>query len=155
MGEATIETNLLPALGPEKPESLPTQLMMRATMNAYVDRINAGDNDGVVNLFADDAIIEDPVGSQAKSGEAIVRWFAQTVAFATNIVPIAPIRGSYANAAALIFDVTFQPPGDGPRLLIRSLDVCTFNTAGQITRLSAYWGPDDVETAKADPRDAR
>jgi steroid delta-isomerase len=44
-----------------------------------------------------------------------------------------------------MFEVTFQPD-DGPRLLIRSLDVCTFNDEGLISSLKGYWGPDDMET---------
>ena len=124
----------------------PDQTHMRAALQAYVDRINAGDRDGVLALFARDAVIEDPVGSPPKTGEEIRAWFSDTIAFDTHIRPVAPIRGSHANAAALVFDVTFQPP-EGPRLLIRSLDVCTFDGEGKITSLKAYWGPEDVEPA--------
>ena len=74
------------------------------------------------------------------------RLASDTIAFDTHIRPVAPIRGSHANAAALVFDVTFQPP-EGPRLLIRSLDVCTFDGEGKISSLKAYWGPEDLEPA--------
>lgn len=124
----------------------PNQAHMRAALQAYVDRINAGDRDGVLALFASNAVIEDPVGSPPKTGEEIRAWFSDTIAFDTHIRPVAPIRGSHANAAALVFDVTFQPP-EGPRLLIRSLDVCTFDGEGKITSLKAYWGPEDMEPA--------
>jgi steroid delta-isomerase len=130
-------------------DALPSQAQMRAALQAYVDRINAGDRDGVVALFAPDAVIEDPLGSPPKSGAEIADWFSDTVAFKTHIEPVAPIRGSHANAAALVFEVTFQPP-EGPRLLIRSLDVCTFNADGLITSLTAYWGPDDMTLATPD-----
>ncbi|CAD7340666.1 steroid delta-isomerase [Sphingomonadales bacterium 56] len=122
----------------------PSQDLMRQALQAYVDRINAGDKDGVLALFAPGAVIEDPLGSPPKTGADIDSWFADTIAFDTHIRPVAPIRGSHANAAALVFDVTFQPP-EGPRLLIRSLDVCTFDAEGRITSLKAYWGPDDME----------
>lgn len=124
----------------------PSQERMRGALQAYVDRINAGDRDGVIALFARDAVIEDPLGSPSKTGADIVAWFSDTIAFNTHIRPVAPIRGSHANSAALVFEVTFQPP-EGPRLLIRSLDVCTFDAAGLITSLKAYWGPDDMEPA--------
>jgi len=122
----------------------PSQAEMRAALESYVARINSGDRDGVLALFSPDAIIEDPVGSPAKAGEAITAWFDDTIAFATQIRPVAPIRGSHGDAAALMFDVTFQPPG-GPAMLIRSLDVCTFDREGRIASLKAYWGPEDVE----------
>ncbi|HUD94935.1 nuclear transport factor 2 family protein [Sphingobium sp.] len=117
---------------------------MRAALEAYVDRINKGDKNGILALFAPDAVIEDPVGAPTRSGKAIETWFADTITFGTRIRPVAPIRGSHANAAALIFEVTFRPP-DGPPMLIRSLDVCTFDGEGRITSLKAYWGPDDVD----------
>jgi len=117
---------------------------MRAAMQAYVDRINARDAAGVLDLFAPDAVIEDPVGDAPKSGAALAAWFADTIAFDTRIHPVAPIRGSHGNAAALAFDVTFTPP-DGGRLRIRSIDVCTFDDDGRITSLKGYWGPDDME----------
>ncbi len=116
---------------------------MKAALEAYVERINAGDCDGVVALFAPDATIEDPLGTPPKTGAQIVAWFEDTVRFNTRIMPVAPIRGSHANAAALMFEVTFQPP-DGPRLMIRSLDVCTFDAQARITSLKAYWGSEDI-----------
>ena len=108
---------------------------MRAAMQAYVDRINAGDVDGVHALFAGDAVIEDPVGSLPRTGDEIRRWFVDTIAFGTRIEPVGPIRGSHGNAAALAFEVTFTPP-NGRRLRIRSIDVCRFNDAGRITSLN-------------------
>lgn len=134
-------------------ETQPSQAQMRAGLEAYAERINRGDLDGIIALFAPGAVIEDPVGTPPKTGAEIAAWFADTVAFGTHIKPVAPIRGSHANAAALMFDVTFQPP-EGPAMLIRSLDVCTFDAEGRILRLMAYWGPDDVEILEEPPRGA-
>lgn len=117
---------------------------MRAGLEAYVERINAGDRDGIVALFAPDATIEDPVGSPLKRATEIADWFADTVAFGTQIRPVTPIRGSHGNEAALIFEVTFTPPG-GPAMMIRSVDICTFDTDGLITSLRGFWGPDDMQ----------
>lgn len=124
-------------------DTVPAQADMRAALGAYVARINAGDTTAILALFAPDAVIEDPVGSSPKSGAAIVAWFEQTVAFKSHLRPVAPIRGSHANAAALTFEVRFQPPG-GPAMLIRSLDICTFDADCRITSLRAYWGANDV-----------
>jgi steroid Delta-isomerase len=125
-----------------------SEAAMKATLQAYVDRTNAGDADGLLALFAADAIIEDPVGTPVKRGEEIAAWFRDSAAFATRIMPVAPMRGSHSNEAALVFDVEFTPPG-GPRTLIRSLDVCTFDEQARITSLRAFWGPGDVEPAAA------
>ncbi len=125
---------------------LARQAQMKAALQAYVDRTNAGDAAGLVALFASDAVIEDPIGSPLKSGADISAWFADTVAFGTHITPVAPLRGSHGDEALVVFDVTFTPP-DGTRLRIRSADACTFDANGLITSLRAYWGPDDLEPA--------
>ena len=125
---------------------IPPEATMKAALQAYVDRINAGDLEGVLALFAPGAVIEDPVGSPPKTGEDLPRWFADTMAFDTRITPVAPIRGSHGNAALVVFDVAFTPPG-GKRMRIRSADVCTFDAAGLITTLHGYWGPGDITLA--------
>lgn len=122
------------------------QAAMRAALQAYVDRMNTGDAGGLCALFAADAVIEDPVGSPLKKGDEIKRWFEEAVAFGARITPVAPIRGSHDNAAALAFEVEFTPT-DGQRLRIRSIDVCRFDAAGLIVSLQAYWGAEDVELA--------
>lgn len=125
---------------------VPGQQAMRDALEAYVARTNAGDAPGLVALFAPGATIEDPVGTRVKQGADIAAWFADSVAFETRITPIAPIRGSFANEAALVFDVEFTPP-DSARMRVRSLDICTFDGAGRITSLRACWGPEDIGPA--------
>ena len=125
---------------------IPTQAAMKATLQAYVDRINASDAAGVTALFAPDAVIEDPIGSEPRTGKAIAEWFADTVAYQTRITPVAPHRGSHGNEALLVFDVEFTPPG-GERLRIRSADACRFDASGRITSLRAFWGPEDIGPA--------
>jgi len=124
----------------------PTRAAMEAALDAYVERINAGDAAGVLALFAPGAVIEDPIGIPIKSGEDLPGWFADTVAFQTRITPVTPIRGSHADEALLVFDVEFTPP-DSPRLRLRSADACRFDAAGRITSLRAFWGPEDLAPA--------
>lgn len=122
------------------------QAIMKAALQAYVDGINAGDAEAVTALFAEDATIEDPVGTPAKRGPEIAAWFTDTIAYRTRIAPVAPVRGSHGEEAALAFDVEFSPP-EGPRLRIRSIDVCRFDAQGRIVSLRAFWGPEDIEVA--------
>ena len=136
----------MPETAPPQAAVVPAQAAMKAALQAYVDRTNAGDASGLVALFASDAVIEDPVGTPSRRGEEIAAWFADSVAFNARITLVAPFRGSHANEAAMAFDVEFTPPGS-PRLLIRSVDVFCFGEAGLITSLRAFWGPDDVEPA--------
>jgi len=134
---------------PDRSAAVLPQEVMKAALQAYVDRTNAGDADGIIALFSPEATIEDPVGTPLKRGHQIAEWFRDSVAFGARLFPVGPIRGSHANEAAFAFDVEFTPP-DSQRLRIRSLDVCTFDQAGLITSLRAFWGPDDIGPAQGD-----
>ena len=102
----------------------PTRAAMEATLNAYVERINAGDAAGVLALFAPGAVIEDPIGSPAKTGDDLPGWFADAAAFRTRITPVTPIRGSHGNEALLVFEVEFTPHGARRYFLDVVSDAC-------------------------------
>ena len=80
---------------------MPTQAEMKATMVKYVERVNAGDADGVVALYADGATIEDPVGSPPRADRAaITELYRNAVATNVRLKILAGPFGSFANAAA-------------------------------------------------------
>ena len=130
-------------------EEMPSEPMMKAALQAYVDGLNRGDAAAVIALFAENAVIEDPVGTPPKRGREIVDWFHQAVAMRAQLRPVAPARGSHGNAAALAFIVTTQ--WEGQQVSIHSLDTCTFDAAGKIVELKGYWGPEDMEVSVKEP----
>src|SRR5690625_1949561 len=86
-------------------EKMPEEHVMKAAMQTYIDSFNAGDAEGLISLLADDATIEDPVGSELVEGiEAIAEFYRGGVKVVTEMSLSAPIRGSHANAAAMAFD---------------------------------------------------
>jgi steroid delta-isomerase len=121
-----------------------SEQQMKQAMQAYIDLYNQDDLEGVVGLYADDATVEDPVGTPVKSGKAAIRdfyKFAMTTGARLSLV--APIRGSHGNSAAMPFDVTLSYQGS--RMVIRVIDVMTFDAAGKFTSMRAYWGPGDMQ----------
>jgi steroid delta-isomerase len=121
---------------------MPTQTEMKAALQAYIDGFNADDPDAIMALFADDAVIEDPVGSPLKSRAEFEAFIRQGVKFGARLKLAAPIRGSHGNRAAMVFIVTFVR--DGVRYTTNSADVMTFDEAGKIVRMDGFWGPGDV-----------
>jgi steroid Delta-isomerase len=121
---------------------MPSQSEMKAALQAYIDGFNADDADAIMALFADDAVIEDPVGSPLKSRAEFEAFIRQGVRFGARLKLAAPIRGSHGNHAAMVFTVTFVQ--DGVRYTTNSTDVMTFDAAGKISRMEGYWGPGDV-----------
>ena len=117
---------------------------MRHALQAYVDAFNRGDADTVIALFADDATVEDPYGKPAMAGkEAFGSFFKYAVELGAKLTLQAPIRASQGDAAAMCFDVKvfYQDAMQ----LIRVIDVMTFNDAGKIKSMRAYWGVSDMQ----------
>jgi steroid delta-isomerase len=121
---------------------MPSQAEMKAALQAYIDGFNAGDPHAIMALFADDAVIEDPVGSPPKSRAEFETFIRQGVKFGARLKLAAPIRGSHGNHAAMVFTVTFVQ--NEVRYTTNSTDVMTFDAAGKVTRMEGYWGPGDV-----------
>jgi steroid delta-isomerase len=129
------------------PNPTPTPAQMRAALQRYVDAINACDTEAVVALYAEDATIEDPVGSPPIQGRAaIAAFYGKVVPLGLKLRMVAPVRGSHGNAAAMAFEVEAPAPG-GVRSLIRVIDVMTFDAAGRFTSMKAYWATDDANIA--------
>lgn len=120
---------------------MPSQEHMKQALQTYVDAFNAADPVTVCDLYADDAVIEDPVGHPPITGRAdIEEFYANAIAGGAKLALDAPIRGSHGDRAAMAFTV------DVPGMRIRAIDVMTFNDEGKITRMEAHWGPGDIET---------
>jgi len=125
---------------------MPTEDQMRAAMAEYINAFNRVDLEGILALYADDATVEDPVGTPIKLGAETLREF-YTVALESGaqLALSAPIRTSRGNEAAMAFDISLTLES-GP-CVIRAIDVMTFNEAGQFTSMRAFWGPSDMVAA--------
>ena len=51
-----------------------------AICDRYVEMVDAGDTDGIMELYAEDSWIEDPIGSERKVGKAVIREFYAGIA---------------------------------------------------------------------------
>jgi len=120
---------------------VPTEAQMKAALEAYIAGLNARDADAVLALFADDAEIEDPVGTRVIRGAEIEAWFRGAVQVEPQLELEAPIRGSHGDSAAMAFTVSTRRKNG--RFVTRSLDVAHFDADGRIRRLEGYWGPAD------------
>lgn len=120
---------------------------MKAAMQAYIDHFNRSDATAIADLYADDATVEDPVGSPLKKGKAeIAAFYQMAVATGARLELAAPIRASHGNAAAMAFNVRLNMP-EG-KAHIQVIDVMTFNDAGKFTSMKAYWGKSDMVLEK-------
>jgi steroid delta-isomerase len=117
---------------------MPSEASMKAVLQAYLDNFNAANIDGLVGLFAADANVEDPVGAPAHVGTAAIRaFYTDAMKNGAQLSLSAPMRGSHGNAAAMAFEAKIGA------LTVRIIDVMTFNEAGKVTSMKAYFGPED------------
>ncbi|BAC12244.1 steroid delta-isomerase [Oceanobacillus iheyensis HTE831] len=124
---------------------MPTEQEMKASLQKYLEGFNEGNSEKVISLFAEDARVEDPVGSEPLKGKAsITTFFQQAIPSVKRLELAAPIRGSHGNAAAMAFNIYVEMEGKGA--VIRCIDVMTFNDDGFIIDMKAYWGPEDVQS---------
>ena len=122
--------------------TMPTPEHMQAAVRAYIAALNAGDIDAIVALYAEDATVEDPVGSTPQRGLAQIRTFySASLSMALQVVLDGEIR-AVANEAAFAFSVSLVM--DGKRITIRPIDVMRFDAQGRITSMRAFFGNHNI-----------
>jgi steroid delta-isomerase len=116
---------------------------VRATVAQYLERFSAGDREGWLDLFADDATMEDPVGTEVRVGrEAIGAFWDQSVAMADSItLQMVQGPGVRGNEAAWAMEAHVTLGKD--TFIAPTIDVMTFADDGRITSMRAYYGQND------------
>lgn len=117
---------------------------MKEVVAAYLDRHSAGDVDGVVSLFADNATVWDPVDSDPHvGGDAVRAFFTGThdMVDTLTLTATGPVRcaGSFAAFPMLVNSVM----GDF-KMELDVIDVMTFDDDGKIVEMKAYWNMADA-----------
>lgn len=115
---------------------------MTAALQTYVDSISNSDLEAIINLFAEDAVVEDPVGTDPHIGHAALREFYQMACDSVSKMVLegnVRVTKKWAAAGMLAY-----PKGAEDSLVIETLDVMEFNEEGKIIRMTAYWGDSNM-----------
>ncbi len=114
---------------------MPDRDALTATCERYVELLAEGDIDGIVALYAADATVEDPVGSDLRIGiEAVEAFYRETIppegvpAVSTGGVRVA------GDEAAFPFEVRY-----GDDFVLPIIDVMRFRADGRISSMRAFW----------------
>lgn len=110
-----------------------------ATVNTYLESFGKKDLDAIMDLYAEDAWIEDPVGTERKVGHAAIRDFYQIGIDMGAVGTLESEVRVAANEVAFAFRMEVDT-GSGI-LVISPIDVMTFNEDGKITSMRAFFGP--------------
>lgn len=126
---------------------MPTVEQMRAAVTEYAEKHSACDTDAVVALFSAECVVADPVDAQPMIGrEALHAFFGGThqMAEAFELAITGPIR-AVGNWAAVPLHATTTMGGSTFEVDI--IDVFTFDEAGLIADMRAYWTAADIVTS--------
>ena len=116
----------------------PTEEQIAAAMQQYVDSITEGDLESILDIFSDDAVVEDPVGSEPKRGKDALREFYQMTieSVETMILEGNPRARDQWGACAMLA----YPAGMDGKMEVETLDVMEFDEAGKVVAMTAYFG---------------
>lgn len=118
---------------------------MVAAVKAYVRSYNRRDLDGVCAVFAEDAAVEDPVGTPARIGQAALReFFAVGIDAGARLTLDGPVRCADGHAA-FAFHVNLHWDGTDTRIDV--IDIFTFDAEGKVANMKAYFGPANMGAA--------
>jgi len=111
---------------------------IEAAARAYLDSYAKGDIDGRAALFADDVIVEEPVGGMPMTGKAAVLGFWRATAEAgwrtENRLERIVVCG---DEALMVFTARMSTPGEGSASM-QVFENLAFDGNGKIVRLRAF-----------------
>jgi steroid delta-isomerase len=128
---------------------LPDAKQIRQLIERYPEMVTRGDVDGIVALYAEDARIEDPIGSDVLRGRDAVRRFYEASAGKVDMRRTGPVRVA-GSEAAWPLRVLIGPEGEDQQAL-DIISVMAFDDAGRIESMRAFWSFDAMR--KATPED--
>jgi steroid Delta-isomerase len=111
------------------------------TIQEYVDKVARGTTADVMELYADGATVEDPVGTEVRATrESIEEFYGQLEGLEQEArLVFARVAG---NEAAFHFELATKAGEQTFTLAV--IDAMTFDDDARITSMRAYWSGEDM-----------
>ena len=120
---------------------MPSAERITETVNRYVELAAKGGADDILELYASDATVEDPVGGEVHIGKQAVRGFYASLEGLERSSEMVTLR-VLGHEAAYLWKLTVKMGDGGMRIEI--ISVMTFDDEAKITSMKAYWTQDNV-----------
>jgi steroid Delta-isomerase len=122
---------------------MPTREQMVATVEAYVRAFEKDDVEAICALYAEDATVQDPVGTPPRVGAKAVRsFYSQIIAEGGGRLELRGPICTTARTAAFPFSVRMTRKGI--TMHVDVIDVLEFDESGKVKSMAAHWGPDNT-----------
>jgi steroid delta-isomerase len=116
---------------------------LRRRIGGYVEAVNSRQADRVAALFAEDAVMADPVSNPAKVGRAAVAaFFADGIGASDSWAFSAEKVHTCADHVAVDFRIAVETGGS--TMTIQGIEVFVVDEDGLFTSLHAYWDEADL-----------
>ncbi|WP_372736086.1 nuclear transport factor 2 family protein [Nocardioides sp.] len=115
--------------------------MIRHTIEQYVARVANGTTDEILDLFAESATVEDPVGTDVRSTPEALREFYGALEGLEQVGTLQTVRIAGGQAA---FQFELITKAGEQNFTLSPIDVMTFDDDAKITTMRAFWGNDDM-----------
>ena len=120
---------------------MPSAEHIAETVNRYIGLVAKGSADDIVELYADDATVEDPVGGEVHIGRQAIHGFYAAVENVERECELVTLRVA-GNEAAFLFRLTVT--AGEHRMRIEPIDVMVFGDDGKVTSMKAYWSAESA-----------
>ena len=116
---------------------------IRSTADSYIAALTAGDLEAVMNLYAEGATVEDPVGNgTVHEGKDAIRAFYATITALKIDGKILDARVC-GNDLLFNFEITTHFDAEN-KATINVWDLMTHDDQGKVTSMRAYWTPENM-----------
>ena len=123
------------------------QSTINATIDAYLAAFSAGDRAGWLACFADDAWIEDPVGTPRREGREAIGAFWDETHGVPDSIELRPLGLRVVVGHEATFTMQARPDLGGETYALDVIDHMTFDDAGRIASMRAFFDPTAMRPA--------
>jgi steroid delta-isomerase len=109
-----------------------------AAVHKYVEAFDTGNMDIIRELYAEDAVVEDPVGTDPYNGIEAIQGFYEPSLGSGVKLELSGTPRCAGNAVAFPFRAVIG------EMKIEIVDVFEFNEVGKVISMKAYWGPENT-----------
>jgi steroid delta-isomerase len=117
---------------------MPDADAIRTTIEQYLARFSADDREGWLDLWADGATMEDPVGSPLRTGREEIGAFYDQGTSTADKVELLPAGAPIVVGHQAAFPFEVRPTLGGITMTMPAIDVMTFDDDARITSQRAF-----------------
>ncbi|GLY65463.1 nuclear transport factor 2 family protein [Amycolatopsis taiwanensis] len=120
---------------------MPTAEAITDAVRRYLKAVAGGTAADIAACFAENATLEDPVGSEPHRGRAAIQRFFEPITDARRETELIAIRVASSSAA---FHFRVRTERDSQVVEVQPIDVMTFDETGLIVEMRAFWSEADI-----------